>query len=77
MTLHRSSHDPEKRPRRPTKPADQLKSEWITFAVEPSRAEEYRRVAEANYYGVLSYFARAACDALVEQIKNRTGDPIP
>jgi hypothetical protein len=53
---------------RPPKPAEKVKSEWIAFAVEPARAAAYREAAEKSFKGVMSDFARDACDALAAKV---------
>jgi hypothetical protein len=55
---------------RPPKPTEQLKSEWIAFAVEPARAATYREAAERAFKGVMSDFAREACDALAAKLEH-------
>jgi hypothetical protein len=59
---------PRKKMGRPPKPTEDVKSEIVAFAVEPSRAGAYRAAAESKFNGVISDFARAACDALAAQL---------
>lgn len=64
-----------KRMGRPTKPAEQVKSEWVAFVIEPARAATYREVAEKEFKGVMSDFARTACDALAQQLGHPVKPP--
>ena len=64
-----------KRMGRPPKPTGQVKSEWVTFAVEPARAAAYESAAKAGFKGVLSDFARAACNALAKELGHPVSSP--
>jgi len=64
-----------KRMGRPKKPPEDVKSEWIAFAVEPARAKAYANAAAKSFGGVMSDFARKACDALAEQLGHPVKPP--